>query len=529
MPCSRPLFRFSPPFGGSIARRLSPPFGGLLCTTSSSESTSRAVEDAGPGRGPKRAGSAADSRRIRGEGEAAPWGNLPHVAERYGRWRLARSRPLRRECAPAFAAARSSRSRASAQGALLARGDGVSGILVLGVLIASGFVLGEIATRVKLPRVTGYILAGIALNPRILPVIPKEFADHTGLVTQIALAMITFSVGGTLRLSRMKALGRGIAWITVFEAQFALLFVMGGMVTAHFLGVGPAGREVIVLGILLGALASPTDPTASLAVIHEYGAEGPVSSTVMGVTAFDDAFGIVNYSLCIAAARIVGGRGGFDLEASVIQPLGSIAGGVAVGVALGLLLNAATAFLKREKDGELIVLLLGSLCLGTGIAMRLGVDELLATMVMGIVVVNFSPNQERIFLLLERYTESLIFVLFFSLSGMHLDVSVLGGVAPLILLFVILRALGKVTGTWLGAELGGAARTVKRYAPWCLIPQGGIVIGLALTIRANPDFAGVGDSLIGIVIGATVLHELIGPVLSKIAIGGAGEFRRPEA
>jgi Kef-type K+ transport system membrane component KefB len=163
-----------------------------------------------------------------------------------------------------------------------------------------------------------------------------------------------------------------------------------------------------------------------------------------------------------------------------------------------------------------------SLCFGTATA--LGVDELLSTMVLGIYVTNFNPKRNIIFKILERYTEGLIFVLFFTLSSMQLNFSVLFTYIILVVFFVIFRTIGKVLGTVTGAALAESPANVRKYTAGGLIPQGGIVVGLALLIKQNMAFDKISDIIISIVIGATVVHELIGPVLSKMALKKAGEI-----
>lgn len=409
----------------------------------------------------------------------------------------------------------------------------MSGVLIVGIVLFVGFVFGELARAVRLPKVTGYILAGVALNPRLTHIVPADFPDQTQLITNIALAFITFSVGGTLFLPRIRQLGRTILWITVLEAEMALLAVVVGFMVFGCVfrnaGVVTCIGMFVPLSILLGTLASPTDPSATLAVAHEYDAQGDVTSTIMGVAAIDDVFGIINYSLAVGIAQVLVLGSGFSLGSVVMAPLGQIFGALAVGVVYGLLFNGLMKLLKRETEGALIVLIFALLALCFGTAHLVRADELLATMVMGCFVVNFNPNREKIFAMLERYTEELIFVLFFTLSGMHLDFGALLHAVGLVVLFVLLRAGGKFLGTALGAHIAHAPPKVKKYAAFGLIPQGGIVVGLALLIQANPAFKGISDVLIGVVIGSTVFHEIVGPVLARTALARAGEIKPRQA
>ena len=401
-------------------------------------------------------------------------------------------------------------------------------ILILGVVLALGYVGGVAAVRVGLPKVTGYLLAGVILSPEISRAIPDDFLQDTRLATDLALAFITFEVGGTLHWPRVKQLGRSIAWVTLFESEFAFLAVAAGTALLGWSiggfsgGIGPA--EVLPFALVLGALGSPTDPSATLAVSHEYRAAGPVTDTVMGVAALDDVLGIVNFSIAIAVAELLLRHGGSLDAGDVLAPALQISAALAIGVGGGLLLTLATRFVPRDGDGALIVVVLAGLCLVFGVLQALSWDPLLGTMAMGCTAVNLSRRREQIFALLQRYTEELVFVLFFTLSGMRLSLSTLWGSAGLIVAFVLLRATGKLLGTRLGARLGRAAPAVGRYAGYGLLPQGGIVIGLALSATSEPGFGVLAPTLFGIVIGATVIHEFVGPVLARSALRRAGEI-----
>jgi len=402
-------------------------------------------------------------------------------------------------------------------------------ILVVGVIVFSGFLLGEIATKFKLPKVTGYILAGILLNPRFFNLMPRDFVKHTNLITNISLSFITFSVGGTLLYQRIKKLGRGILCITIFEAELAFLAVIIGFLTIapFFIHLPQATwfATFIPLSILLGSLGSPTDPSATLAITQQYKARGEVSSTIMGVAAFDDVLGIINYSIAVAIAGAFILHKPFSFHSSLLHPLTVIVGAIILGIIFGFIFNAISLFVKKETEGVFIVLILGLLSLCFGSATILGVDELLSTMAMGVIVVNYNAKREKIFKILERYVEELIFVLFFTLSGMHLDFSILSpAFFILILLFVVFRAIGKVSGTAVGASLSKSSPTVKKYTAGGLIPQGGIVVGLALMMKQNPSFNTISNIIVSIIIGSVILNELIGPILAKTALKKAGEI-----
>ena len=403
----------------------------------------------------------------------------------------------------------------------------MTGLLATGVAILLGYVLGESVRKVGFPRVSGYIVAGLILNPKITGFVTPAFVDSLGTTTELSLAILTFAIGGTLAFAPLKELGRKILFIAFGESQLsALLVTVGCLATLPFLLPREGGffQTVAPLAILLGALASPTDPSATLAVVREYKAKGMVTFSIMASAALDDALGILNYSVGVVIALIlithrVEGIG------TILEPLLSVGGALAVGAGCGLAFRFVPRWLRGESDGLEIALLLGILGICYGVSTLFALDQLLATMAMGIAVVNTARRQERheVFQLLERSVEPIVFVVFFTVSGMLLDVEVLLQYLPVVLLFVVFRSGGKLAGAYLGAKLGRASAAVRRYTGWGLIPQGGIVIGLALLARQNVALAPISHILLNVIIGATVLHELIGPLTAKLAITKAGE------
>ncbi len=401
--------------------------------------------------------------------------------------------------------------------------------LTIGLILFTGFIFGEIFKWLGFPKVTGYILAGIFLNPGLFNIIPPDFSKNTDVVIHIALAIITFSVGGTLQQERIRKVGKSLLTITIFEAETAFFFVaiFFFLITALLLNI-PVLHSLaacLAFSLLLAVFASPTDPTATLAVIDEYKCHGKLSTMIMGVAAFDDTVAILNFSLFTAIAKSVMGVSDGNLIHSILVPLYAIGGATLLGIFGGYVLNMASSLLKKETDGILIVVISAFLITLFGIAKWIGVDELLTTMTFGIFVVNKNPLQKKYFSLMERYTEELIFLLFFTVSGMQLNFGVLASSWLLILLFFIFRAMGKYTGTWMGANITYADPVIKRYTAFGLLPQGGIVIGMSLLLKKIPVFDSFTDIIISVIIGATIIHEILGPVLSKFALRNAGEIK----
>jgi Kef-type K+ transport system membrane component KefB len=400
-------------------------------------------------------------------------------------------------------------------------------ILIIGIVILTGFVFGELVERIRLPRITGYVIAGIILNPKLSGLVPSGFTESTSPIVDICLSVITFAVGGELLFSRLKTQERRILAMTVFEAELAFAVVFAGLLLSvplltHFGVSSPV--HILPVCLVLGSLAGPTDPAAALAVTKEYKSKGEVSATVIGIAAHDDALTFLNYAVAtkVAALLLLGSSAGiwFGIAESLIH----VVGGLLLGAICGFLFNLISKLTQREGEGVLFVELIGLLALCFGTASYLGVDRLLSTMAMGIIVVNFNDLSGTVFRILERYTEELVFVLFFTLSGMYLDFSAAGLAAIPVGLFVVFRSIGKLSGAALGASISGSSHKVRRYTGWALIPQGGIVIGLALLLRQNEAFQSVSDFILAVVIGATVVHEIIGPPFVKLALSKAGEI-----
>ena len=408
----------------------------------------------------------------------------------------------------------------------------MTGLLAAGLAITLGYILGELVGKLGLPRVSGYIIAGLVLNPQITGLVSESFVQSMGTTTNLSLAILTFAIGGTLAFDPLRELGKKLLLIAFGEAQLSALLVTAGcLATLPFLLPGEGGflTTVAPLAILLGALASPTDPSATLAVVRQYHAKGMVTFSIMASAALDDALGILNFSLGVVIALILVAHR-VEGIGTILEPLVSVGGAVALGAASGLAFRFAPKWLRGDSDGLEISLLLGLLATCYGIGALLKLDQLLATMAMGILVVNTARRKERhrIFHLLEESVEPLVFIVFFTVSGMLLDIFVLFQYLPVVLVFVLFRSTGKLAGTYLGAKLGGASREVRRYAGWGLIPQGGIVIGLALLVQQEPALSSLSHILLNVIIGTTVIHELIGPLTAKLAIMKAGETTLPQ-
>jgi len=399
-------------------------------------------------------------------------------------------------------------------------------IFSVGILIFTGFIFGELAIKAKLPKISGYILAGILLNPDLLGIMSSQFVEHTNPLISISLSFITFSIGGSLSYTNLKSTGRKIIFLTLYESLFAFIvvFLLIFFSLYYFVHVFNSVNVIIVISLILASLAAPTDPSATLAVTHEYKAKGIVSSSMLEIAAFDDITGIIIYTLAsVLAASLLGEN--TEFTKILIELVKNIGGAVILGAIIGFIFNYLVKVFRKETDGTLIVLTFGLVLLSYGISDYLGFEALLSSMALGVVVTNWNPVAERIFKLIDRYTDELIFVVFFALSGLHLQLSSISGNSLLIFIYIIGRAIGKFSGIYFGAVHTKANPKVRKYAAGGLIPQGGIVIGLALLLVKDPMYKEIASTIIGIVISAALVNELLGPVFSKFSLNKAGEIK----
>lgn len=401
-------------------------------------------------------------------------------------------------------------------------------LLTLGLLLVLAYFVGLAVERMGIPKLIGYVLVGIIFSPNSMEVLHPEIVAETHPLVEVCLAFIAFEVGGALKLSKIRKHEREILGITLLASFFPFVLIgtgilLFGLLFPYFLAFSL--YNLILVGLLLGALASPTDPTATFAVMHQFKARGKVTDTIIGVAALDDAVGILLFSVTIGIisifAHIPVQSGMNPFLFAFYQIIGSILLGLIGGGSIQLF----SKVLKKAGEGQWIVVLISLVILCVGVAKWLKLDEVLAAMAMGVVVVNVNSMHRLIFRILERYTEEFIFLLFFLLSGLSFDIGTIPKASMLIVIFVLLRTLGKMSGAHIGARLANADKRVRRYTAGGLLPQGGIVIGLALRLNQMEAFAEISELLLTTIMGTAIIHELFGAMVAKRALFKAGELK----
>ncbi len=383
----------------------------------------------------------------------------------------------------------------------------------LAILLIGGLLCGRLVKLIKLPNVTGYLLAGLVLGPHVLKVIPADTVAAFDLISEMALAFIAFTIGLSFKRSYFKQVGKTPIVIAILEALCAVFFVQGALVLA-----GCAAPFAIVLG----SIAAATAPAATIMVIKQYRAKGPVTDTLLAVVAIDDAVALVAFGLSVAVAGMLNPTAE-SAQASLVwqiaKPLVEILIALALGSAVGFLMTIPMRFFK--KRGNRLIILCGAVFATSGIATLLGASELLACMMCGAILCNISPESDMMAELADDITPP-IFLLFFATSGAGLDIGILPSIGVIGVVYVLVRVAGKMFGAWLGGKVCGAPSEVRKWLGPTLIPQAGVAIGLTIVAQSVvPQYA---PEIRAVVLCGTLIYELVGPAVTKFCLSRAGEI-----
>ncbi|MEL7654303.1 MAG: cation:proton antiporter [Bacillota bacterium] len=380
----------------------------------------------------------------------------------------------------------------------------------LALMLFSGLVFGRVVKLIKLPNVTGYLIAGLLFGPYCLKALPLDFIKGAELISNLALAFIAFSIGSEFKVSYLKKVGVMPVVIAVFEGLMAMALVTGILTALGF---------DIEIALLLGAIASATAPAATIMVVKQYKAKGPVTQTLLSVVALDDAVALIAFGFAVAVVNSLQHPGEVSVAMSILLPFIEIIGSLFLGFLLGYLFKIPLHFWKKSSNR--LIITAAFIFLGSALATLLDLSPLLLCMCMGAMVVNTNDSAESLFKLTEGVTPP-IYLMFFVISGAELDISILPQIGLIGVIYVLSRVLGKVAGASIGAVIMKAPETVKKYIGFTLVPQAGVAIGLALiAASALPEF---GQTIRAVVLCATLIYELTGPVITKITLKKAGEI-----
>lgn len=386
-------------------------------------------------------------------------------------------------------------------------------ILALGFILLAGLLSARLIGKIKFPAVTAYLLLGIFIGPALFKLVPKEILDISGLISNIVLGFIAFSIGHNFSRENFRRIGKSVIWISVLEASGAWI-----LVTLSFLFIL---KLPFYVSVLFGAIASATAPAATVMVIREYRAKGSFTDTLLGVVAIDDAWCLIIFAISLAISQAVYNHmlATSFLVKVFLNSILHIFGAFILGSVIAVLLSYLSRFLRTQT--ELLIFTLGFILLNIGIAIWLHLSVLLASIFLGAILVNINQTSFKFFDSLKTI-DSPLYLLFFVLAGANLEIRILSQLGLIGLTYLGFRIIGKVTGASLGAHISGASQSIKRYLGLSLLPQAGVALGCALI--AKSDFPQIGNMLFTTIVATTIVYELIGPIFTKYALQRAGQI-----
>ena len=407
-------------------------------------------------------------------------------------------------------------------------------LICLSIALIAGLLMSRLAKAVNLPAVTSYLVAGLMLGPFVLGRLglsglgigfgSLEQVEGYGVVTQVALGFIAFVIGNEFRLSSLRSMGQQAITVGIAQAVITTALVDVALVGVHLLF-----PQVLSLAsaITLGSIAAATAPAATLMVVKQYKAKGPLTHLLLMVVAIDDAVGLVLFSASYGVANALE-QGHMDLLSVVVEPLMEILLSLLLGAVAGYLLNLLEVYFhSRSKRMSLSV---AFVLLTVGVSMlevevggvRCGFSLLLVCMMTGTVFCNVCPTSEELMDRLDRWV-SPINILFFVLSGAELDLTILSN--PLVLLvgvvYIASRSLGKIGGAYASCRATKCSPSIQKYLGITLLPQAGVALGMAAEAAQLSD----GHMVRNVVLFSVLVYELVGPTLTRMALTAAGEIR----
>ena len=412
-------------------------------------------------------------------------------------------------------------------------------LLTIGIAMFAGLFISRLTARFNLPDVTSYLVAGILVGPLCLGRlgIPGlgfssfEFVDSMSLICDTALGFIAFSIGNEFRISALRKTGRQATIIAILQALSATLMVDGVLLVLHlFLGE----KLPVSTCIILGAIATATAPAATRMVVNQYKAKGPLTDILLPVVAIDDAVGLVVFAVSNGVAKALS-SGEINLISVLVNPFVEIVLSLGMGARLGWVFSLVEKYFN--SNSKRLNLAVAFVFLSAGLSkldfkfasgLEIGFSSLLVCMMCGTIFCNLCSFSEEIMYKTERWTAP-VYVLFFVLSGAELDLRVFADLAVvgIGIAYILARSAGKILGATASARLTRCDESICKYLGITLLPQAGVALGMSVTVAA--EFGAAGAVIRSIVLFSVLIYELVGPVLTKMALTAAGDIKpKPE-
>jgi len=410
-----------------------------------------------------------------------------------------------------------------------------TGLLAFGFVVLASYTIGELTMVVRLPHITGYLLAGVALGPSVAALFPyapapfdrgvlnPQVINQLGLMDTLAVGLIALSAGGELRLETLRSGLRAILGVlighfaTVMLAMTLFILLISGIVPTielpGFGGIDPLGA--IALGAVVGAISFATSPAATLAILSESNAKGPMSRTVISTVVLKDVVVVVTFTIASVVASLAIGEGSADGNVLLVLAW-HVLGSLGVGVGIGGLMVLYLRFVEKE----VLLFLVGVVYVATYLSNAFHLDPVLLFLAAGFTVANFSAHGEAMIDSVQQLSMP-VFVVFFTLAGARLHLEELAHLWPFALALVSVRAVAVFLGVGLGARIGKADPGTRRYGWMGFLSQAGVAITLAA--KLGEDLGAPGRTLSTLLIAGVAINEMIGPVLLERGLILSGE------
>ncbi len=405
-------------------------------------------------------------------------------------------------------------------------------LLLIAMALFTGLLMTRLFVKFRLPDVTAYLVAGVLIGPCVLGrtgigFTSFEQVDSLSVISDVALGFIAFAIGHEFRLSELKHTGKQATIIGILQAVITTLVVDAVLIGLHFIN-----PEIISLpvAITLGAIAAATAPAATLMVVRQYKAKGPVTDVLLPVVALDDAVGLVVFAVSFGIAQSME-NGTANVAALIIEPLMEVVLSLGFGGIVGFLLTFLERYFHSHRNRN--ALIVGSVMLTVAVSQlkipvgsfTFGFSSLLVCMMLGTVFCNYCPLSEELMLQADRWSGPAL-TLFFVLSGSALQFDVFSDITVVLigLIYIVSRSIGKYLGARVSSNLARSPETVRKYLGITLLPQAGVALGMCTT--AYRLLGGAPGTLIrNIILFSVLIYELVGPSLTKMALTKAGDIQ----
>lgn len=426
-------------------------------------------------------------------------------------------------------------------------------ILCIALALVVGLLSSRLMKLLKLPNVTGYLISGIIFGPYILgPYItgwvPSDIASNgqntveaISWISDIALGFIAFTIGSSFKMTSLRQVGPRIIIITICEALGGAIFVIGALLLASIWVDIP-----LPIILTLGAIACATAPAATLMIVKQYKAHGPVVNTLLPVVAFDDAVALIAFAILFSISKGIASGQNPNIMDLLLIPLAEIGASLIIGAALGFIVTLGCRLFTSRANR--MIMCIAAILVAVGLSelpynnwwgFDFSLSSLLTAMMIGAIFVNFQKDSDRTFERMEMFTPPL-FMLFFVISGAQLNLTIFikdGAwiVIAIAAIYIVSRTIGKWCGAYFSSMATKAPKTVQKYLGFALLPQAGVAIGLSsqasniLIATGDADMIKYGSMILVVILAATIIYEIFGPVITKIALTKAGEIDKIES